>query len=106
VELLLAHWCLAACDQPELLGQDARMAQFHLHVECQERVYEDVEGQEFTNIEGARAEAAEIARELVSHSLRDDGSLGLNRSVLIFTREGALIERISFRAALEQAPAG
>ena len=76
------------------------MPLYFLHVQDGDELVQDSEGQQFDDLEAAKAEAILVARELMAEALRTGRPIGLTKAVLIEEAEGGAISRVSFADAL------
>jgi hypothetical protein len=76
------------------------MPQFFIHLVDGPTSVMDEEGYEFADIEDARREAVESARDLMASNLRDGKPLGLHRSFRIMDDSGALLDEVTFDDAV------
>ncbi|WP_114953218.1 DUF6894 family protein [Sphingosinicella terrae] len=69
---------------------------FHLHDDL---FVEDEEGLELADLEAAREQALESARELVCAHIRQFGNVNLDHYIDVADESGAILFRITFRDA-------
>ena len=75
------------------------MSLFHFHLCAGGRTIEDIEEQDFSDIDGAYARAGVIARQLISDDVRE-GKLCLARMILVTDDERRPVVRLLFRNAV------
>ena len=73
---------------------------FFLHVRDGDAVFADEAGSEFANLDAARAEAIECARELMSQGILNGGLLGIERIFEIADGTGCTLMTVPFREAI------
>jgi len=76
------------------------MVRFFFHITDGKSVTEDLEGEEFADIDAARAEATLAATELVSDSLKSGQGLRLHRTIRISDEVGNVIDEVLFANAV------
>ena len=76
------------------------MPRFYLHICDRGSKIEDDEGYEFANVDAAREEALESARELMASDLREGKPLRLDRSFVVSDDGGMDLFTVQFRDAL------
>jgi hypothetical protein len=73
------------------------MTVYFLHVRDGYRLISDPEGCVFRDLESARSEAIESAREFMAEGQLRDGRIGLDRSIEIWDEAGARLLVVPFR---------
>ena len=73
---------------------------FFLHVRDGDAVFRDEAGSEFANLDAARIEALECARELMSQGILNGGRLGIERMFEIADGTGCTLLTVPFREAI------
>jgi len=76
------------------------MPLFFLHVRDGDRLIRDPDGSVFHDLEAARREAIESARELMASGIVDRGRIGIERSMLICDASGTALLVVPFRDAI------
>jgi len=72
-----------------------------LHVRDGDRLIRDPDGSFFYELEAARSEAIESARELMASGIADQGRIGIERSIVVCDASGATVLVLPFREAID-----
>src|SRR5262245_28839142 len=75
------------------------MPLFFLHMTDGDRLIRDPDGSFYDDLEGARSEAIESARELMAAGILDEGRIGIERSITICNASGTVLLVLPFREA-------
>jgi hypothetical protein len=76
------------------------MRSFFLHIRDGDRLIHDPDGSFLHDLEAARREAIESARELMAAGIVSDGRIGIERSILICDASGTALLVLPFREAI------
>src|SRR5262245_9865753 len=76
------------------------MPLFFLHIRDGERLIRDLDGSFHDDLEGARSEAIESARELMAAGILDEGRIGIERSITICNASGTVLLVLPFCEAV------
>src|SRR5262245_25950133 len=75
-------------------------ARLFLHIMDGDRLFRDPDGSFFHDLETARSEAVECARELMAAGIMDEGRIGIERSMVICDANGTTLLVLPFREAV------
>jgi len=76
------------------------MPRYFLHVRDADRLLRDPDGIHLHDVEAARVEAIQSARELMADSIVRDGHIGIERSIVVGNDMGATLLVVPFRDAI------
>jgi len=76
------------------------MPVYFLHVQDGDQLILDPDGSSLHDLEAARAEAIESARELMADSIVSDGRVGIERSIEVWDAVGARLLVVPFHQAV------
>jgi Domain of unknown function (DUF6894) len=76
------------------------MPVYFLHVEDGDQLILDPDGSSRNDLEAARGEAIEGARELMAESIVSDGRVGIERSIEVWDAVGVRLLVVPFRQAV------
>src|SRR5262249_29083814 len=95
-----AHFCphIIGLFTPIAVGMN--MPLFFLHVRDGDRLIRDSEGSVLDDLEAARSEAIESARELMVTGIVDEGRIGIERSIVVCDASGTTLLMLPFCEAI------
>ncbi|MEP7241165.1 MAG: hypothetical protein ABI697_09805 [Devosia sp.] len=82
------------------LAEDAPTPRFFFHIRDGEGTIEDEEGGDFADLDAARAEARQSARDILADQIREGGELD-GQIVVIADEAGLVLDEVPFRSVIK-----